>query len=140
MKRSPKTGLLLAPLAVPLAFVAWVLVLGDDPAIKDSLWGASPMAWAAVLGAVTLFSYVASALLGVPMIRVLKRLDRLTYWRVVPAAGILGALALVAHMFGTGGYVVGSLWLPLAELAGAGALLGILVGASYCWLSGIGSQ
>lgn len=140
MKRSPRIGLLLAPLVVPLAFAVWVAIVGDDPAVKDSLWGARPLAWILVLGAIALFSYAVSVLLGVPLIRALRRLDRLAFWSVVPAAALIGAVALVAVVFGSDGYTIGPIWLAVAKIAGMGALLGVLVGASYCWLSGTGSR
>jgi len=99
-RKSPRIGLLLAPLAVPLAFTALVVLSRDDPSYKDGLMHAdSAWPWVLVLGAVTLFGYVASVLLGVPLI-----------------------------------------WQALAILAGAGALVGILVSASYCWLAGISGR
>jgi len=133
--------LLLAPLAVPLAFTALVVLSPYDPSYKDGLMHAdSAWPWVLVLGAVTLFGYVASVLLGVPLIRVLRRMNKLSFWSVVPAAAFLGAVTLVAVVFGIAEYSKSPIWEALAILAGAGALVGVLVSASYCWLAGISGR
>jgi len=135
-ERSPKIGLLLAPLTAPVACAIYVLIIGEDPRNKDSQWDAT--AWIVVMGAVTVFYYLASIFLGVPLIRVLRRLDRLSFWPLVIGAAFLGAIVLIAVILGTGGYVTGPVWMPLAELGGAGAFLGAIIAMSYGWLAGVG--
>jgi len=141
VKKSPRIGFLLAPLATPVASALWILFVGADPAQKDSHWiTESVTAWVGVLGSAALFSYAASVLLGVPLILVLRRVDRLSFWTVVSAAAPLGAVALLAVFFGTGGYFETHVWPSSGKLAGGGAMLGIFVAASYCWLVGIGGR
>jgi hypothetical protein len=137
MNKSPRLGLLLAPLTTPVVFALWAAYVGEDPTGKET---PSVIQWVLVLGGVTLFSYVASVLFGVPLIHALRRLNKLAIWTVVPAAALAGAVALVAAISITGGYFTDPVWGPLAQLAAAGALLGTCVAASYCWLAGIGRQ
>jgi hypothetical protein len=139
MNKSPRIGLLLAPLVIPVALTVSVALLGDDPTQKDSLSFSDPiMRWVLVLGTVTLFSYLATILFGVPLVRVLRRLDRLSFWLVVPAGAFFGAIAPAIVIFSTGGYIVGPIWGSIAKLAVGGAVLGVLVSTSYCWLAGSG--
>jgi hypothetical protein len=141
--RSPKFGFSLAPLAAPIGYAIWALFFFTDTTPKQELSGwdfYSATGWALALGSLTLLSYAASFIFGVPLIAVLKRTNRMSFWWIVLPASILGASTLLlvfAALMSTDGRIAGPLWVPLAQFAGTGFLFGLAVGVSFCILLGI---
>ncbi|HEY6095008.1 MAG TPA: hypothetical protein VIU93_08655 [Gallionellaceae bacterium] len=137
IRKSPRLGIILAPLAGALAYMLLAFILGEDNTPKKDYTGLQ--AWpvfVAMYIAVALICYMASILIGVPLSRYLKRHSRLEFWLLfmlsipIGAASISGAVYLLvrneAHIF-----------VPLLIFAAYGAVTGAVVSATYCWLAGI---
>ena len=141
-RRPLSFGLAIAPLATPIAYSIWVFFFFTDttPKLEASGFGWDSIAgWAVFLTALTLLSYVASIMFGVPLIVALKRAQKFTFRRVVLFSAPLGAIAFLCVfgvMLATGLQVRGSMWPPILQFAGAGAAFGLAVGTSFCWLVG----
>jgi len=137
MIKSPKLGLILAPLAGALAYMLLVFIFGEDNTPKKDYTGLQ--AWpfyAAMYVATTLLCYLISILVGIPLVSYLKRHGKLKFWVIflisipIGAASLTSVIYLLAHN-------EEHLLIPLLFFSGYGAVMGAVVSATYCWLAGV---
>jgi hypothetical protein len=139
-------GLALAPLATPITYSIWAIFFFTDttPKLDASGFSSETIAgWATVLMLLTLLSYAASALFGIPLILALKRAQKISFWWVVLPSAPLGAIAFVGLfvcMLATDMQVRGSMELAILQFAGVGAAFGLAVATTFCWLTGLRSH
>ena len=131
----------LAPLAAPIAFAGLSLAFG-----KTSGGDCDSADFASILpplcGVITVFSYVASAAFGVPLIRALRQRNRLSFRHVVMVGAAIGGAVLMT----SSGLVLAVAYDPdtdrgvavgILSFALYGAIMGSGVAACFCWLTGI---
>ncbi len=130
--RHPVRALLVGPIAVPLAYWLGILVYGLISHLRFD-WLQALRELAVIFAFGLPIAYVATLVWGVPVVYLLRRLDRL---RALPliAAGALGgtAVAVWFSFVQPGGSVI-RVHMPLA----AGAALGVIAGIA-CWWAGQG--
>lgn len=135
-KRPIWLGALLAPLAAPVIYYVGVLIFSRAPieGVKDILTGllivfvfAAPV------------SYLASLILGVPFVMLLKAKDRLSFWWCSLGGIPLGAVSFVLFLVAVSGMPILTevrLW-EIAWFIGAGGALGFGVASTFCTITGI---
>ena len=140
MKRSIWLGATLAPLTAPIVYMVLVMLLVPDTSPKQE------RTWEVALVALTFVlipaSYFVSFVFGAPLIYVLGRLEKLSFWWVSMLAAPLGAsalilLLLVAIAFGASVQWVRVGWEDVASFLGTGATLGVVIASAFCLLAGI---
>lgn len=126
-------GFLLAPLVAPAVIILYSLASMSSP-LDLPVRILLPI----VLGVP--FSYLGSIVLGVPLVMILGMFGKLLFWRVIVIFAFVGAVTYWFSVFcmrgPKSGWFDGSDSLP-KEILGIGVPLGVLVGATFCWISGI---
>lgn len=139
VKHNRCLGAFLAPLAAPIVYMAFVLIfLPDDTPKHELTWEAVIVA--AAFGFIPA-SYLVSFVFGAPLIYVLGRLEKLSFWWVTILAAPLGAISLVCILLVTVAFgvtvhweLVG--WAEIASFLCTGAVLGVCIAVSYCLIVG----
>lgn len=134
MKGSPRLGASLAPLAAPLVYEAFVLVFLPDLTPKQERTLAASFAFYLIF---TPAYYIASFSLGIPLIKVLRRLGKLTFWRVALLGMPLGAAAFAVFLLALLLYGATVEWSGLPSCLGVGCVIGFSVAAVYCLIAGV---
>lgn len=137
MRKSPKLGLIFAPLAGALAYMLLVFIFGEDTTPKKDYTGLQ--AWpfyVAMYIAVALLCYLVSTLIGIPLLGYLKRHGKLVFWNIVLISIPIGAVSVAAVIYLFVRHETYIL-IPLLFFAAYGAVTGVVVSATYCWLAGI---
>lgn len=133
----------MAPLAAPLVYAVWALFFWTDPTPKQEFSGFDSYAisaWAFAFACIILFSYVVSIAFGIPLISVLRRFNKVSFWWVVLLAAPLGALALAGvflSLLTLGAEVKGTMWSEMLLFSLVGGAFGSVVAAAFCMLVGI---
>ena len=133
----------MAPLGIPLVYAAWALLFWNDPTPKQEFSDFSSYAvsaWVFSFSIVLFTSYFVSAILGIPLFIVLKRLNKVSFWWLVLLAALLGAgifagIFLLTMTFGA--ELRGNVWYEMARFLMIGGALGSMVAASFCKIVGI---
>jgi hypothetical protein len=142
-KRPLWFGFSLAPLAAPLLYSLWALLFWTDPTPKREFSGFDShavTAWIIFFLALTITSYFGSIVVGIPLIAVLRRRNRLTFWRVVLSAALIGAIAFAVGLYLLLPYaqeIKGPVWIGILQFSGFGAALSFAVAVVFCLLVGI---
>lgn len=127
-------AVLAAPLAAPLAYVLWhcIFALPIEGAIAGSEWIKSGFILKASLVGVAFSGYLATLLLGLPLVLWLRRRGRLVGFRVCLGAAVVGLATGVGFPLALG---MEHRWLP--SFGATGAVLGVLSGVAFCFIAGI---
>jgi hypothetical protein len=145
-KRPIWLGFFVAPLTMPLVYAVWALFFWTDPTPKQEFsdfTSYAVSAWVFIFSVVVSTSYFISAILGIPLFIVLKRLNKISFlWFVLPAAllgaGIFAGIFLLLMAFGA--ELRGNAWSEIARFFLTGGALGSMVAASFCMIVGITLQ
>ena len=136
MKRPLWLGLLFAPLAAPVLYYIGVLVFSSTPieSAKDVFTG-----FLFVLVFAAPVSYVASLLLGVPFVMLLRFKGRLNFWWCSLGGVLLGIVAFLLFIVAVSGMPILTevRLLEVAWFVGAGGALGFGVASTFCAITGI---
>jgi hypothetical protein len=122
--------------------VIWALFFCTDRTPKDELYELGGPVSAILFACAIGLSYAASIVLGMPLISVLRRLNKVTFWWVVLPAALLGAIAITGCFFlllAFGAIVKGETWRAMATFSLVGGALGAVVATTFCMLVGITS-
>jgi hypothetical protein len=138
IKRSLWSAYAISSPAGPLLHFIIFLCLPEKTHYKES----TPVTWAVSLRFFTVVSYIACLVFGGPLIALLKRLNKLTFWRVVLPGSMLYALAVYLTLFVIlGGEIIGkNKFLVIARTLLAGFGLGVVVTTLFCFLAKIEKQ
>ncbi len=137
-------GAAIAPLSAPVLYVLFVMLFLPDHTPKQE------RTWEAALQMLAFFfiptSYIISYFFGAPLIYILKRLKRLSFWPVLlislpfGAAAIIGFL-IVILMSSPVNYRDFKGWQDVAQSVSTGAIpgaiLGLIIALTFCLISGI---
>ncbi len=134
MQRSIWLGYSIAPFTGPLLYCIIVLFI---PAIKDKD-EASVITWFASLIFFALMSYISCLIIGVPLIYLLKKYNKILFsWVVIPGS-ILYSISLYITLFVIlGGKITGNEFTVISYTLLAGVGLGVVVTTIFCYLAGI---
>jgi hypothetical protein len=134
-------GSFVAPLAAPILYGMLFYTFSDftiDPQTYDE------HSLEALLVALVVFyiplSYITSFIVGMPLIYILKRFEKLSFWWVALSSiplGIFIFTVFFALLLVLGATIKGNMWTELARFAGFGAIYGFIVAATFCLLAGI---
>lgn len=139
MKRSPWLGSLAAPFVASLGYVAVMMLLPDPTPKGERGLEAAIVALVVFLLPV---SYLATFLFGAPVVCILQRYRRLSFWRVVLFAAPLGVVAAACVLFALVAFFDATVqwdkvdWRDVLGVLGGGAIYGSVIGGVFCLLSG----
>jgi len=134
IKGSPRLGALLAPLAAPLVYEAFVLVFLPDVTPKQERTLAASMTFYLIF---TPACYIASFGLGIPLIKVLRRLGKLTFRRVALMGIPLGVVAFAVFLLALLSFGATVEWSGMPSCLGVGCVIGFSVATAYCLIAGV---
>jgi hypothetical protein len=143
LKRSIGLGSVAAPLVASLGYIA-VMTFLQDPTSKEEI------TLEAALVALVVFllpvSYLATLIFGLPLIHVLRRYQRLSFWWVVLPAAPLGAIAAVGVLSVLVAFFDATVqwdkfdWRDVLAFLGGGALYGFVIASVFCLFAGIATN
>jgi hypothetical protein len=142
-KRPIWFGFFVAPLIIPLVYMVWALFFWNDPTPKQEFsdfTSYAVSAWVFVFSIVVSASYFVSAILGIPLFIVLKRLNKISFFWFVLLAALLGAgifVGIFLLIMTFGAELRGNAWSEMARFLLTGGALGSMVAASFCMIVGI---
>lgn len=138
MRRSTALGYAIAP---PLGPLVWGIIVLFNPDVTTSdEFGVG--AWVISITFFSLLSYLACLIFGAPLLRILNRMNKLSFWWITLFGASLYAFSVYIVLMPI------PIWLGVAEVPGSYLLtavytslvgfgLGSLVSAAFCWLAGI---
>jgi hypothetical protein len=140
MKRSVWIGALFAPLTAPVLYVMFVMLFVPDITPKHERTLGTALV-ALTFGFIPA-SYFVSFVFGAPLIYILRRFKKLSFFWVVLLAVPLGAIALsclliIVMAFGAEIHWAGVGWGAVFSFLSTGALLGVVTAAGFCLMTGI---
>jgi hypothetical protein len=144
-KRSLKFGFMIAPLSVTITYITWALLFWTDltPKQEFSDFNLNTLsAWALLIIALTLFSYLWSVVLGIPLVVLLRKINKLSFGWITLFSLPLGALALnisilLFLLVANDAELTGPIELIFLQITLIGCALGAIVAVSFCALVGI---
>jgi hypothetical protein len=133
VKRSLWLGASLAPLIAPVVWTV-IVVFSPDHTPKQER---TPEVVLVVSMFLIFFCYIASFILGVPLVKVLRRFEKLSFWWVVLLAIPLGAsvFSVFPLLLVVSGETLN--WNGIMFFLVGGAAFGFVTAAIFCFLAGI---
>lgn len=130
-------GFLVAPVLGAATFMVLIIIFGEDNTPKQEF--SSLEAWpyfVFMFVAVTVVGYIAGIVIGVPLVLLLGRINRLSLWLLTLLSLPIGALIFSILL-----YILirneSNIVTPLLIFAGYGAIIAAVVSAAYGWITGI---
>lgn len=140
MKRSVWLGALVGPLVASVGYLAVMMLLPDSTPKDERSVEAAFVALVAFLLPV---SYLASFIFGMPLVYILRRYQKLSFWPVVLLAAPLGTLAAVCVLSVSVAFFDATVQWGMIDLVdalvflGGSAAYGSVIGGVFCLLTGI---
>lgn len=142
-KRPLWQGFSVAPLTIPVVYVAWALIFWKDPTPKQEFsdfTSYAVYAWVFGFSIVIFTSYSVSAIIGIPLSIMLKRLNKVSFWWMVLLAALIGAgISIVVFLLAMkiSAEFRGNLLPEIARFFLIGGVLGSMVAVVFCRIVGI---
>jgi len=137
MRKSPKIGLIIAPLVGAFVYMLLGFIFGEDNTPKNDYTGLQAWPFYVMMyTAVAILCYLVSIFIGMPLLSYLKRRGKLEFWKIILISIPIGALSITTPIY----LLVRDetiIFIPLLFFAAYGAVTGVAVSLTYCWLAGI---
>ena len=137
MNKSGKFAVTVAPLAAPIVFMALGFIFGEDNTPKQEFSG--PASWPYypfIFLIVSMLSYFSTIIFGIPLVSLLKRIDKHSLWPILLCSLPIGAITYTIFVYFLGQDET-ELLIPLLIFASFGAVSAAAVSFTYCWFVGI---